>query len=58
MEFENWRQIVLIVVGLLILWGVVGLALKMARKVISCGCSLILALALLYFLLRWVGSLS
>jgi len=57
MELENWKQILLIVVGLLILWGVVGLGLKLARKVIGCGCSLIVALGLLYLLLRYLGKL-
>jgi len=56
-DFENWRQIVLVVIGLLILWGVVGIVLKLARRVISCGCSLIVALGLLYLLLRWTGTL-
>jgi hypothetical protein len=55
MEFENWQQILLIVVGLLILWGIIGLVFKMARKVISCGCSIIVALAVLYFVVRWAG---
>jgi hypothetical protein len=55
MEFENWTQIVLIVVGLLVLWGVAGLVLRLARRVIGCGCSLIFALGLLYFILRWMG---
>ncbi len=57
MELENWKQILLIVVGLLVLWGVVGLVLKLARKVIGCGCSLIVAVALLYLLLRYLGKL-
>jgi hypothetical protein len=56
-DFENWRQIVLVVIGLLILWGVAGIVLKLARRVISCGCSLIVALGLLYLLLRWTGTL-
>ena len=56
-DFENWRQIVLVVIGLLILWGVAGIVLKLARRVISCGCSLIVALGLLSLLLRWTGTL-
>jgi hypothetical protein len=56
-DLENWRQIILIVIGLLVLWGLAGLVLKLARRVISCGCSLIVAIALLYILLRWISTL-
>jgi hypothetical protein len=55
MEFENWRQIVIVALGLVILWGVIGLILKLAQRVISCGCGLILAAAAVYLLLSWIG---
>jgi hypothetical protein len=57
MELENWKQILLIVIGVLVLWGVAGVALKLARKVIGCGCSLIVALAVLYFLIQYLNGL-
>ena len=57
MELGNWSQTLLIIVGLLVLWGLVGLVLRLARRVISCGCSLIVAAGLFYFILRWVSSL-
>lgn len=56
MELENLTQIVLIVIGLLVLWGVVSLVLRLARRVIGCGCSLIVALGLLYFIVQWIGN--
>jgi len=57
MELGNWSQTLLIILGLLILWGLVGLVLRLARRVISCGCSLIIAVGLLYFIWYWVSNL-
>lgn len=57
MAFEDIGQVVLIVFGLLLVWGGLGLILKLAQRVISCGCSLILGLGLLYVLLRWFNFL-
>jgi len=34
----------------------VGFVLKLARKVISLGCSLLVAAVILYFLIRWLGT--
>ena len=56
MEFENWFQLFLIFVGLMILWGFAAVILRLARRVISCGCSLILAAGLMYLILRWLSS--
>jgi hypothetical protein len=57
MDLENIRQIAFVVIGALVIWGVLALVLKLARRVISCGCSVIVALALIYVLLRWSGVL-
>jgi len=56
MDLGNWQQIVLVVAGLAVLWFVVGFVLKLARKVISLGCSLLVAAVILYFLIRWLGT--
>ena len=56
MELNNWSQTLMIVVSLLVLWGVISLVLRLARRVISCGCSLIVAAGLLYFILHWISS--
>lgn len=56
MDFANWQQILFAVVGLVILWVVVGFVLKLARKVISLGCSLIVAAVVLYFIFRWLSA--
>jgi hypothetical protein len=53
MEFENWTQVALIVVGLLVLWGVLSLVLRLARRVIGCGCGLIVILGV--YLSRWIA---
>lgn len=57
MAFEDIVQVALIVIGLLLVWGVLGLIFKLAQRVISCGCSLILGLGLLYVLLHWFNFL-
>lgn len=51
----NWIEIGLIVLGVIVLWGVASVVLRLTAKVIGCGCSLMVALGVLYFLLRWAG---
>ena len=41
---------------LLIVWVVLGVVFRLARRVMSCGCSLIVAAGVLYILLRWISS--
>jgi len=52
----DWTQIMLALAVLLILWVVLGVVFRLARRVMSCGCSLIVAAGVLYVLLRWISS--
>ena len=56
METDQIIQIVVIVVGLGILWLVVRAVFKLATKVFTCGCSLIVLIGVGLFLMRLFGN--
>ena len=55
MNTDQITQIVLLILGLVVVWVVLKVFLKLAAKVFACGCSVIVAIAVLLVLWRMLG---
>ena len=55
MNTDQIIQIAYLILGLIIVWVVLKFVLKLAAKVFACGCSVIVALAVLLALWRFLG---
>jgi len=56
MDTSSLLQIVYVVIILALVWLALRFVFKLAAKVFTCGCSIILALGALLVLWQWLGS--
>lgn len=56
MDTNAIMQIVYILIILAVIWLVLRFVLKLAQKVFACGCSIIIAIGVLFFLWQMLGS--
>jgi hypothetical protein len=52
MDNNSLIQIIVIIVGLVVLWVILRFVLRLTAKIFACGCSAILVLGILLFILR------
>jgi len=55
MHLDQYTNILYLVLGLVVLWIILRFVLRIAWKVFSLGCSLLLAFGLLLFLIRYLS---
>lgn len=52
MDINQLTDVVLIILGLLLLWAILRIFLRLTAKIFSCGCAIILILGILVVLVR------
>jgi len=57
MDTDQIMQIVYLVAILAVVWIVLRIVLKLAAKVFACGCSVIVAVGVIAYLIRYFGNM-
>lgn len=57
MDTDQIMQIVYLVAILAVVWIVLRIVLKLAAKVFACGCSVIIAIGILVYVIRYFGNM-